>query len=98
MCEEFIAWSIQNGKYVRSINVCRDAAEMCSQCIKFEAQSSPFFMHLCEVCAEICKSCVTELSKYKSENDIFPKTIESCNVFANSCLEVAQKQKKNHVI
>lgn len=97
MCEQFIAWSIQNGKYVSSINVCRDAAEMCSQCIKFEAQRSPFFIHLCEVCAEICKSCVNELTKYETENDIFPQTIAACNAFANSCIEVVQKQKKNYV-
>ena len=78
MCEEFIAWCIQNGTHLSSINACRDAAEMCSQCIKFEAQRSPFFEQLCEVCAEICKLCVVELSKYEQEDDIFPQTINAC--------------------
>jgi len=34
----------QNGKYVSSINLCRDASKMCAQCIKFRSQPrSPFF-------------------------------------------------------
>jgi len=98
MCEEFIAWSIQNGKHIGSINACRDAAEMCSQCIKFEAQRSPFFEQLCEVCAEICKRCVVELSRNEQEHDIFPQTISACNVFAEACIEVAQNQKKSPVV
>lgn len=97
LCEEFISWSIQNGKYVSSINVCRDTSEMCAQCIKFEAQRSPFFKNLCEVCAEICQSCVTELKKFEDEDQIFTFTITACENFARSCLEVAQNQRKNQV-
>ena len=94
MCEEFIAWSIQNGKYVSSINACRDAAEMCSQCIKFEAQRSPFFQQLCDVCAQICESRAVEIEKFKSENEIFFATMNSCRIFANTCWVVAEKQKR----
>ena len=94
MCEEFIGWSIQNGKYVSSINSCRDAAEMCSQCIKFEAQRSPFFQQLCDVCAEICENCAAEIEKFEIENEIFSETLKSCKVFAIACREVAEKQKK----
>ena len=92
MCEEFIAWSIENEKYISSINACRDAAEMCSQCIKFEAQRSPFFQQLCNVCAEICETCAVEIEKFKSENEIFPLTLDSCRIFANACRDVAEKQ------
>ncbi len=97
MCEEFIAWSIQNGKNVSSINTCRDVAEMCSQCIKFEAQRSPFFQQMCEVCAEICEHCADEMAKNKNENQIFSETLESCRVFANSCREVVGKLQKETV-
>ena len=93
MCEELIAWSIQNGKHITTINICRDTAEMCSQCIKFEAQRSPFFQNLCEVCAEICLMCVNELSKHETENEIFTLTMDACNVFSSACIEVAQKQR-----
>ena len=94
MCEEFISWSIQNGKYISSINVCRDTAEMCSQCIKFEAQRSPFFQQLCEVCAEICERCAADMENFKNENVIFSQTLSSCKIFAIACREVAEKQKK----
>jgi hypothetical protein len=94
MCEEFIAWSIENGKYITSINACRDAAEMCSQCIKFEAQRSPFFQQLCNVCAEICERCALEIEEFKSEDEIFPLTLDSCRTFAKACREVAEKENR----
>ena len=97
MSEEFISWSIKNGKYVSLINSCRDVAEMCSQCIKFEAQRSPFFQQLCEVCAEICERCAAEMEKYKSEKGIFTETLNSMKVFSIACREVAEKQKKEQV-
>lgn len=95
MSEEFIAWSIENGKYINSINACRDVAEMCSQCIKFEAQRSPFFQQLCNVCAEICERCALEIEKFESETEIFPLTLESCKVFAKACREVARNPNSN---
>src|SRR5664279_2576124 len=95
MSEEFIAWSIQNGKYISSINEFRDTAEMCSQCIKFEAQRSPFFQQLCEVCADICERCAADIEQYENENEIFSETLDSCKIFAKACREVAEKQRNN---
>jgi hypothetical protein len=94
MCEKFIEWSIQNGKYLSSINSCRDVAEMCSQCIKFEAQRSPFFQQLCDVCAEICERCAAEIEKFNSKNEIFSETLNSCRTFAIACTEVSKKQDR----
>ena len=93
-CEEFIEFSIQNGKYISSINACRDTTEMCSQCIKFEAQRSPFFQHLCEVCAETCDKFTAEIEKFTKEAAIISETHNSCRIFAKACREVAEKQKK----
>jgi hypothetical protein len=95
MCEEFIAWCIENNKYVSILNTCRDASEMCSQCIKFEAQHSPFFQNLCEVCAEICELCVAEMDKFKDKNDILIQTNNSCSVFADACREVATRDRNS---
>jgi hypothetical protein len=92
MSEEFIAWSIENESYITSINACRDVSEICSQCIKFEAQRSPFFAQLCEVCAEICEKCASEIAKFQSNIEIFSATINSCKMFAESCRDVAEKQ------
>ena len=97
MSEEFIAWSIENGKYINLINACRDVAEMCSQCIKFEAQRSPFFQQLCEVCAEICEKCAVEMEKFENETEISSLTLSSCRIFAMACREVSQKQKEESV-
>ena len=94
MCEQFIEFSIRHGKYIPSLNACRDATEMCSQCIKFEAQRSPFFQQLCEVCAEICERCVEGMERYKDENSIFSETVDACKIFAQACREVAGKLKK----
>ena len=94
MCEKFISWSIQNGKYVSSINACRDTAEMCNQCIKFEAQRSPFFQQLCGVCAEICENCAAEIEKIKSAKEIFSKTRNACRIFAKACRKVAKQKKE----
>ena len=93
-CEEFIEFSIQNGKYISSINECRDATEMCSHCIKFEAQRSPFFQDLCEVCAEVCEKFAARLVKLESEDVIISETFDSCKIFAEACREVAEKQKR----
>ena len=88
MCEEYMAWSIENNKYIASIGACRDATEMCSQCIKFEAQRSPFFQQLCEVCAEICETFVNGLEKFKDENEVIVETINACRVFVQACRKV----------
>ena len=87
-CEEFISESIQNGKYSGSINICRDITELCGQCIKFEAQTSPFFQQLCEVCAGACETCSGELGKYENQANIISETICACDVFAIACRNV----------
>jgi len=92
MCEEFMTWCIENGQYVSSLNACRDTTEMCSQCIKFEAQSSPFFKQLCEVCADICEKFTFQMKKLEGEDEIFLATVKSCIIFSKACRKVVQKQ------
>lgn len=92
LCEEFILWSIEEGKYLDSINICRDATEVCNQCIKFEAQRSPFFRQLCEVGAEICEACAEQLKKHLDEDEIFRTTMDACRTFATACREIAKQE------
>ncbi len=94
-CEDFIAQSIENGKYISAINICRDMAEMCSQCIKFEAQRSPFFQQLCEVCADICASCSKELTNCESTDLLCKSAAKSCDELAEACLKISQKRKEH---
>jgi hypothetical protein len=95
MCEKFISYNILTGEYLSPINACRDTVEMCSQCIKFEAQRSPFFQQLCEVSAEICENCAFEIEKSKSAKAIFIETRNSCRIFARACRKVAEKIKRS---
>ncbi len=95
--EEFISQSIQRGKHINSINACRDVAEMCSQCIKFEAQSSPFFQQLCEVCAQICEFCAHTLKNCNDDIDICSETIQACNTLAIACREISQKRTNDPI-
>ena len=92
MCEEFIAWSIENKKFVDSLNKFRDTSEMCSQCMKFEAEQSPFLQQLCEVCAQVCDACVTEMEQHENEELIIANTLDSCRDFANACKEIAEQR------
>jgi hypothetical protein len=97
MCEKIILKCIENEKYVNAINACRDTAEMCSQCIKFKAQGSPFFKELCEICADVCEGCAQHLARYEKDDSIFAEAIYGCKLFAVACLDVAIKEGKNLV-
>ena len=90
-CEEFIAWSIENKKYLNTIGGGRDATEMCSQCIKFEAQRSLFFYQLCEVCAEICGKFSNDLEKLQNESETISETVNACKVFVEACRKMANQ-------
>lgn len=94
MCEQFIEFSIRNGKYIPSLNASRDVTEMCSQCIKFEAQRSPFFQHLCEVCAQTCDKFIMAIEAFEGEEPMVTDTINACRIFAEACREVVERQKK----
>jgi hypothetical protein len=86
--EVFIFKNIQQGKFLDTIPICRDVSEMCNQCIKFEAQRSPFFQQLCQVCAEICESCTKKIEDCDIKNDICLETIAACKSLADACRAV----------
>ena len=67
---------------------------MCSQCIKFEAQGSPFFEQLCGVCAKICETCALKIEKQSSQNEIAQQTLSSCKTLMLSCQEIIGKYEK----
>lgn len=95
LCEEFISWCIENSTYLNSIGFGRDVSEICSQCIKFEAQRSPFFHQLCSVGADICEACAAELEKHDEpdKNAMINMAATSCRTFATACREIYEKQK-----
>jgi hypothetical protein len=92
-CEQCISESITSGKHLSICNICRDCAEICSLCIKFEAQKSGFFENLCQVCADICTACAKECEKYANESVACAACAEACRVCAEYSLEAAGKSK-----
>ena len=88
-CEALITDSIKTEKYLTPLHVARDCAEICSMCIKFEAQCSTFFEQLCQVCANICDACSAECEKFTNENTFARECHDACQACAAACRETA---------
>jgi hypothetical protein len=89
-CEKLITESIKDQKYISTLHVARDCAEICSMCIKFEAQRSTFFEQLCQVCANICDACAAECERHADQNDqTINECAEACRACAIACRETA---------
>lgn len=93
-CEDLIYESLEHGKYLPAVNACRAVADMCSQCIKFQAQELPFFKQLCELCSQICEACLKKLGKYQNDNKLIVEVMYCCRVFSVACLEMSQLPQK----
>ncbi|MDQ6757675.1 MAG: four-helix bundle copper-binding protein [Bacteroidota bacterium] len=88
-CEAFITDSIKEEKYISALHTARDCAEICSMCIKFEAQRSTFFEQLCHVCANICDACAEQCEKFPDQNESLSQCAETCRICAAACRETA---------
>lgn len=95
LCEQCISESINDSKNLSCCNISRDCAEICSLCIKFEAQRSSFFGNLCQVCADICEACAKECDKYSHESETYKNCAEACRVCAEYSLEAAGNSMGN---
>ena len=92
--EQCITECITTGKNLNCCNICRDCAEICGLCIKFEAQQSTFFGHLCLVCADICEACAIECDKYSEHSIACKNCADACRVCVATCKETAYKSEK----
>lgn len=88
-CEALITDSIKKEKYLTPLHIARDCAEICSMCIKFEAQRSTFFEQLCQVCSNICDACATECEKFSTESPFAKECAEACRACAIASREIA---------
>ncbi|OFZ00667.1 MAG: four-helix bundle copper-binding protein, partial [Bacteroidetes bacterium RIFCSPLOWO2_12_FULL_31_6] len=55
-CEECITDCIKDGNQ-DCISLCRDCADICTLCARFDARGSAYGQELHALCAEICKAC-----------------------------------------
>ena len=88
-CEKHITESIKDQKHLSTLHYARDCAEICSMCIKFEAQQSTFFEQLCQVCANICDACAAECEKSPHQTETLKECAEACKICAAACRETA---------
>ena len=89
LCENVTSESIQERKNMAVVHFARDCAEICSLCIKFEAQRSTFFEQLCQVCANICDACADECKKSPEQTEALKQCQEACIICADACRETA---------
>lgn len=87
-CERCIADCIDDG-HLRCISLCRDCADICTLCAKFDARGSGYGHQLHALCAEICKACSIECAKHASHHDSCKECAEDCKKCAEICGELA---------
>ena len=71
------------------ILLCRDCADICALCGRFEARGSQFGHHLHALCAEVCKACAIECAKHASHHVSCKECTEACKKCAAVCDELA---------
>ena len=67
--------------------LCRDCADICSLCARFEARGSQFVYDLHDLCAEICKACAIECAKHAAHHNSFKECAIACKKCAAICEE-----------
>lgn len=87
--ENLISECIKEQKNINILNIARDCAEICSLCIKFEAQRSGFFEQLCQVGANICDACADECERSADRTKAVEKCAEVCRICSEACRATA---------
>lgn len=87
-CERCITDCIASGNK-GCIELCRDCADICALCARFEARGSQFAKDLHALCAKICKACSIECAKHASHHESCKKCTETCKICAEMCEEMA---------
>lgn len=87
-CESCITDCINDGNK-QCILLCRDCADICALCARFEARGSQFAQDLHSLCAKICTACSIECAKHASHHDSCKACAEACKKCAAVCEEHA---------
>lgn len=86
-CEICITDCIKNGNQ-ECISLCRDCADICALCARFDARGSAYGYKLHQLCAEICNACSIECAKHASQHDSCKECAEACKKCAEACEEL----------
>lgn len=89
---EFCATSCLNEQDVQSMTKCiqldRDCADICYLAAKYMARGSQFAKQLCVLCAQICKICGDECSKFPAQH--CKDCADACYKCATECESMSQ--------
>ena len=87
-CERCITDCVKDGNQ-ECILLCRDCADICDLCARFEARGSQFGQALHVLCAKICNACSLECAKHASHHVSCKECAEACKKCAAVCEELA---------
>lgn len=87
-CERCVTYCMASGNK-GCISLCRDCADICALCARFEARGSLYAKELHEIAAKICKACSVECEKHASHNDSCKECAEACKKYAAICDELS---------
>ena len=88
-CERCITDCVASG-HKECILLCRDCADVCALCVRFEARGSRFGKSLHALCAEVCHACSIECSKHAAHQESCRECAEACKECAAICGELAK--------
>ena len=89
-CETCVTDCVKEGNQA-CILLCRDCADICALCARFEARSSPFAFELHTICAQICMACADECIKHAQHH-------QSCKVCAEGNFQNTSFYKCRNII
>ena len=74
---------MNDAAHLKCIALCRDCADICALCARFEARGSAFAKALCKLCVEICNACAVECEKLSAHG-----CCKSCAATCKKCAEL----------
>lgn len=84
-CEMCITDCIKAGNQ-QCIILCRDCADICALCARFEGRGSAYHKDLCALCAKICTACAAECTKHAEHHASCKACAEACKKCAEACV------------
>ena len=69
--------------------LCRDCADICALCARFDARESQFGHELHALCAKICQACSEECDKHSTHHASCKECADACKKCADICAELA---------
>lgn len=77
---------LANENHMRCIQLCRDCAELCQLCGRFEARGSEFGNKVMKLCAELCTACAEECEKFAGHDHCI-----ECAALCRRCAEMCSE-------